>query len=308
MAAKPNHMAGQTDSADDLIAELAKLMAADAQSDKPKREPPATVRIPGGDAAARVDETAEQVPPARPVRIPGDDPAPRMPTEAAAPRPEPIPTPAPEPFVFDFDRPAPGKVEDRPTQVAAASPQRVEPSLFAPQSSAATVKAEPRDFTPAPKPRVEPVQAAPVAPSAPVAITPQDEPAPTQVEEPLPDLDGDSLADLIAAELAIATETIVPNETPDDGPVDAIDVTAEVAGTDLPRQADVFGVPPVFGLGSGKPLQDQASERIEPLPEPRVAPVVAPVPVRAAPAAPTTDESDPLAEIERLIGPAAHVQ
>lgn len=300
-------MAGQTNSADDLIAELAKLMAEDAQSDQPKREQSATVRIPGGDAPVRMAETAEQAPPARPIRIPGDDHAPRAPVEAAAPRPEQKPASTPEPFVFDFDRPLPPKAEERPAPIVAAAvtPQRVEPALFTPVSTAAPAKAELRDITPAPKPRVEPVLSAPVAPAAPVSIAPQDEPAPTK--EPLPDLDGDSLADLIAAELAIAAETVVPNETPDDEPVDAIDVTDEVAGVELPREADVFGVPPVFGLGSGKPVEPTPA-LVEPLPEARVAPVVAPMPVQAARVEPAPVESDPLAEIERLIGPAAHVQ
>ena len=85
--AKPKLMAGQTDSADDLIAELARLMAEDAQ-DKPKSEP-SPVRIPGSDApvAAAPRKEPEAEAPARPVRIPGE-----------------APTLAPEPFAFDFDR------------------------------------------------------------------------------------------------------------------------------------------------------------------------------------------------------------
>src|SRR6218665_4092926 len=66
MSAKPQPMAGQSDAADDLIAELAKLMAQDAKGDRP----------------------AEQASPAFTVRIPGDAPPP-----AGAPTPR-----------FDFDR------------------------------------------------------------------------------------------------------------------------------------------------------------------------------------------------------------
>ena len=82
--AKPKHMAGQTDSADDLIAELARLMAEDAQGDKPKSEPAVTVRIPGGDHPAPASSQKEAEAPSRAVRIPGDD------------------KPAPEPCVLDF--------------------------------------------------------------------------------------------------------------------------------------------------------------------------------------------------------------
>ena len=52
MSAKPQPMAGQSDAADDLIAELAKLMAQDAKGDRPAETafPAFSVRIPGGDA------------------------------------------------------------------------------------------------------------------------------------------------------------------------------------------------------------------------------------------------------------------
>lgn len=291
-------MAGQTDSADDLIAELAKLMAEDAQTEKPKREPPAAVRIPGGDAPASAAPPVQSEAPVRPVRIPGGDPTPRATSEAPIPRPQ-NPAPSPqrsEPQAFEAERSAVRKSEDRP---AASLAERVEPAFGMPSAGIAS----------APTPSAQPQQ---VAPSAPVAVAPQSQPATpasvevSEVDEALPDLDGDSLADLIAAELAVSSETIVSNEA-SDIPAAALDVSDEIPGDALPREVDAFGVPPVFGLGSGKPQHTQpAPAPVDPLPEPPVASVAPKVEVASA-AKPEAD-IDPLEEIERLIGPAAHIQ
>ena len=96
-SAKPQPMAAQTDAPDDLIAELARLMADDARDNQPAaREPSAPVRIPGDNAAAPVPRfdfstsagLASAKAPSSPVRIPGTEPA---------------STGATEPFSFDFD-------------------------------------------------------------------------------------------------------------------------------------------------------------------------------------------------------------
>ncbi len=71
-SAKPQSMAAQTEAPDDLIAELARLMADDARSDQGTRAPapagdkPAPVRIPG------FEEPAAPSASAAPVRIPGN--------------------------------------------------------------------------------------------------------------------------------------------------------------------------------------------------------------------------------------------
>lgn len=293
--AKPKHMAGQTDSADDLIAELARLMAEDAQGDKPKSEPSVTVRIPGGDSPAAVVPQKEAEAPSRPVRIPGDN------AQAA------------ESFAFDFNR------KPQVSHPEVGVQPRVEPSAFPPTFNApsAAVNEAPvveRHFAHQPAP-------APMTPVAPVAIAPQDVAPPAPVlaraepvvlpSEEMPELDQDSLASLIAAELAVDEEPTVFAQTQDD-PVDELDVTEEVRGQTFPREADAFGIPPVFGLGSG------AVSKPEVHPEPAV--VVAPesrpaaASVAHSPIVPPPQQPkpqalpDPLEEIERLIGSAARVQ
>jgi hypothetical protein len=88
-SAKPQSMAAQTDAPDDLIAELARLMADDAASDQGNRAPapssdkPAPIRIPG---AAETPAAAANPPP---IRIPG---------QPANQRPE----RQPDAFNFDF--------------------------------------------------------------------------------------------------------------------------------------------------------------------------------------------------------------
>lgn len=291
--AKPNHMAGQTDSADDLIAELARLMAEDAQGDKPRSEPAMTVRIPGGDRPAPVAPQKETDPPARPIRIPGDD------------------KPAPEPFAFDFDR----KRTTSSAEVKIDAPQRVEPSIFAPTGAAAKpvateALADAREHLPTPRPAP-----APMTPVEPVAIAPQEiaPPAPASVSveatppaQEMPALDQDSLADLIAAELAVSDD----QEPQADHalPAEALDVSDEIAGQNLPREVDSFGVPPVFGLGSGAANKPAARPEPAEIPVPEITlnePSREQAQVQPAKVQPLPD---PLDEIERLIGPAAHVQ
>ncbi len=298
--AKPKHMAGQTDSADDLIAELARLMAADAQGDKPKSEPAVTVRIPGGDSPAAVVPQSEAAAPSRPVRIPGDN------------------APTPEPFAFDIDR----KPQPQASQPKVDAPHRVEPTAFAPAFGAPkpTVNQPP---VPAPvaERRVAPQPApAPMTPVEPVAISPQDVAPPAPIfarvepaaprEEDLPELDQDSLASLIAAELAVEEEPVLRRHIQDD-PIDELDVTDAVRGQSFPREADSFGIPPVFGLAPS------AVSRPETHPEPAAVVVPETKPVEAnigfgtvaPPQQPKPQElPDPLDEIERLIGPAARVQ
>ncbi|MGN6100608.1 MAG: hypothetical protein ACTHOR_05600, partial [Devosia sp.] len=94
--AKPQQMSGQKDDPDDLIAELAKLMATETKSpggDSPKPATPANeVRIPGQQT----------------IRIPGMN----QPVSAGTPAPPPL-----TPGKFDFGQPA------RPATAKAAEPR-----------------------------------------------------------------------------------------------------------------------------------------------------------------------------------------
>jgi hypothetical protein len=246
-------MAGQTDSADDLIAELARLMAEDAQGDKPKAQP-ATVRIPGGDAPS-VPSTPKPAEAAEPrIRIPGDE------TDKPAPRVQP-----------DF----------APRSMA----PEVQPS--APQAHVPPVERQPTNFS-------EPVRQS----AQPAVITPTPAPpTPSELKDPsLPDLDQDSLASIIAAEL----------EVPEMEPEAAKTLEPEIDPSG--RSSDTFGVAPVFGFGS--PAGSTPTPRVEPVRDqvPLDEPRIRLEPEVEKPAAVSEPIVDPLDEIERLIGPAAHIQ
>jgi|GEM_PF-492111 len=186
--AKPQNAGSE--SADDLIAELAKLMADDMQPQQAQSAPPAP--------AARPPERAQDKP--LPVRIPGGpDPFAAVPPLPEAPRPEqpkleagkpePARTPAPEPVVSRQDEPelpqpeGPSFLRREPTLGAAPKPAAPQPTpqpaapVVAPQTNApaqgrgvqftqvqprsAEVRSEPRmaetvPFPRAPQPRQEP--------------------------------------------------------------------------------------------------------------------------------------------------------
>ncbi|QYO78278.1 SPOR domain-containing protein [Devosia salina] len=228
-------MAAQTEAPDDLIAELARLMADDARVNQPPaNEPAAPVRIPGDSPATpapRFDFSANDraKAPSSPVRIPGGD--------AGAGQ-------GAEPFAFDFEI-------GRPATTAAP---------------------------------VSPVPAGP-APTPPRAENPK-----PPAEEPAA-LDQDSLADLIAAELAadMAPEPAAPE--------------AE-AQSDATPDADNFGVPPVFGLGSANAVTAPVAPA--PQAEPQAAAVSEPE-LPEPPRKPDDGMLDPLDEIERLVGPAVRM-
>ena len=246
-SAKPQPMAAQTDAPDDLIAELARLMADDARDNQPAaREPSAPVRIPGDNAAAPVPRfdfstsagLASAKAPSSPVRIPGTEPA---------------STGATEPFSFDFDfgpalKSAPVAPASTPVAQAAAAP------------------------LPAPQP---PAFAAPREPEP----------------EPVAPLDHDSLADLIAAELAADMGTDLPVR---EDPKPAPEPESASPGSDS------FAVPPVFGLGSSQPIAVPSA--VAPLPQPKAD---EPVELSRPQQEPVLD---PLDEIERLVGPAVRMQ
>lgn len=318
----PLLMAGQPEAADDLIAELAKLMAQDS---KPQPVQP------------RQPAPQEPAAPAFSLRIPGEArPATPQPTQAKPESGE-----EPEPFRFDFDFTAP-----KPTVAA--------PSSAVPAPVAAAT----------PKP-----EAVATAPSRPV---------PAPVAEP--ETEHDSIADLIAAELAVSAAPVAPQPveappvpaaapavvreevataapqaseppaTPRPAPARPSNLTAVNLGGNAPGhssaqrpalravnlqpaakpEADQFRVPPVFGVGgpsSAAPAATQTPAPVQPsfAPTPtapaapeqfsRPAPVVAepaPIPVKPEPQ-PVVDEApevglDPIDEIESLIGRAVRVE
>ncbi|MFD1251917.1 Sporulation related domain protein [Devosia equisanguinis] len=282
-SAKPKPMAGQTEAPDDLIAELARLMADDARTDTPAQPAAPQVRIPGADAPA-VERPAPRFVAPSPQPAPAPQPtrnepvmgAPsvRIPGETApAPKPAANPATEPDPFRFDFDLNLGAK------KAGPASPLMPEPRP-----------------TPAAQPEAvsRPVQAVPAM----------------RAEEPQVDaFDHDSIADLIAAELAAD----LPDERSE--PQQAIPVVNGPA-----RGEDVFGVPPVFGLATSSPVPP-APARVEPAmtrePQPRPEPVFVepevltdPTPMAEAAPEPSFAQVDPdaLTEIERLVGPAVHLE
>lgn len=260
-------MAAQTEAPDDLIAELARLMADDAKTTPPAgQEQSKPVRIPGsGTAAAPVprfdfsasSNLASNQAPTSPVRIPGNEAAKADAADA---------------FNFNFD----------------FAPSATTKSAPAPQPQA------PASVAPASAPSVAPQAASPVV--APRAA----EPTPAVDESAM--LDQDSLADLIAAELAADMD-------PEPEPEPEVQPQQQTVRTEpVPERAtgpDNFGVPPVFGLGSARPAPAVATQvpKAEPAPEP-----VADRPVQSLPPASRNDEpADPLEEIERLVAPAVRM-
>lgn len=316
MTAKPQPMAGQSDAADDLIAELAKLMAQDAQGERPAQPavPTFTVRIPGGepDKAATPASTFDFARPAMAPSSPVPQPVPATPPQPQQPKP--AAEEAPEPFSFDFGISAPRHDVGR------------SPTPAAPVSKA-------------PEPTAEPLPVAVVAPPTEQAAPPSEE--------------HDSIADLIAAELSADPHPLPASPPPVAAPVAAAEpqpapvrswVPTSVAtntggGDQRPRPAmrpvnlqpapkseqDRFKVPPVFGLGTAPAPSAPLAAATAPYSDIAPAPVereepVAPVtqgsstpPVVTAPVAARAEASDevgldPIDEIESLIGRAMRVE
>ena len=114
-AAKPQSMAAQTEAPDDLIAELARLMADEARDEQPGApKPAAPVRIPGADqsgAASRpttavTDESGSEPAAVSSIRIPGGETT---------------------PFAFNFDLDMPPRKAGPATPVAASHEPVAEP-------------------------------------------------------------------------------------------------------------------------------------------------------------------------------------
>ncbi len=374
-------MSDPADKSDDLIAELAKLMAASPGGDKP---PVAAIARP-----APLDPLATSAPspaPATPIRIPGMDqprpaaaasaapsaPAPRAPVTGAIripgmDNPAPVSTSAPvSKFDFGAKPAAAAPIKQEPLsslteRLAAQNPStRVEPSLGptpGPKPAPAPIRvpsdlkpvSENRSFglgpalsvgaTPTPAPQPAPVPAAPPAASSadsdfafdfgfgrnpPASASP---PRPTEDAE-----DIDPIADLIAAEMGadldadegdepapapqparpapvaaapvmrtpVAPQQAAPRSTI--APVGAA-VARPAGGQPIPLkpvsvaprapETDRFAISPGVGLNI-KPQPGQ--------------PLNTPVQRAPEPPKPVFDDSDPMSEIESLIGEAVRVE
>src|SRR6218665_1196919 len=118
MSAKPQPMAGQSDAADDLIAELAKLMANDAKVDRPAEAPSPSfsVRIPGGDAPVPRFDFERTV--ALAAERPADPPSAPVPPKPAALDDD---APAPVSFDFGFEAPKPAPAAEPAPAAAPAA-------------------------------------------------------------------------------------------------------------------------------------------------------------------------------------------
>ncbi|MEO5808456.1 SPOR domain-containing protein [Devosia sp.] len=202
--AKSQQVSGETDSSDDLIAELAKLMAQDAHTDRgaaPVASKPADAPVVQQAAPAPVVPQS----PTPVVRIPGMNfggaPTPRFDFSAPV---EPILPPVPvasaaqtrvlfdpieekvEPFKFDFGMP-PLRPEAPVSRLGSEAPRvvvpetpSVAPSAPAPHDSIADLIAAemPEAYAPEPTPVAAPIAVAPVAQTP--APQPSPEPAPRE--------------------------------------------------------------------------------------------------------------------------------
>ena len=179
MSAKPQPMAGQSDAADDLIAELARLMAQDAKGDRPAETPsPAfPVRIPGGDAAPapRFDFNHTTA-------LAAGEPAVVPTTAAPQETPEKTPEATPEPFHFDFGVDTPGQARDGAAPAAESTDTPEHDSIADLIASELAEESEPAAAGPAVVPAApDPIPY--IAPlTAPVAATPGNADDPARAE------------------------------------------------------------------------------------------------------------------------------
>ncbi len=276
-------MAGQSDSAEDLINELSRLMAQDASGSR-------------NQAPAATD-------PGFAVRIPGQpalDPAPATAPRTVAPVPTanpPSQPSAPAPSSIDFLRSIPSLDLDRgPAAPVARSAPPVTPAVSAETSARPEPQMERRmaqasepetfnfdfDFDLGGKSAPASQSAFPASPvpPAPRVTAPVTEPS-VFAPAAAADDEHDSIADLIAADLASDAPTPSFAGRRDDTPSQRNEPTfvapafddlpeRDVAPQPEPRMAprldnDRFKVPPVFGLGSSAAAQEPQARMAAPV-------------------------------------------
>jgi len=310
---------------DDLIAELAKLMAQDNKAATPSKPaaPVFTVRIPGEQPPRSSSHDATWIP--QPQAPQSDSPAKPTPAPAAAPQPVPQQSQPARPIVAPT--PVETPVQPAPPPVQQPVPRSFEsaPRVDAPVQSAPKPQAS--------QPIVVPPTAAPRIPVAPVEA---------------PDYAGnDSIADLIAAELAIDPQPAmrplspaprqeppmrsepsfgVSHSTPERS-VDAPETASSAPAASAPpvdrspsgrSEPAMAAIPPIPNLGSPQGRFNEQNRAPEPRREPAMprqatvdpsfARVTEPRPV--APQPDLRDErigQDPVDEIENMIGRAMRV-
>lgn len=363
-------MSDSQEKSDDLIAELAKLMASNAKGSESEAKPTVIKLAPLSEAT---------VPSPAPIRIPGMD----LPTAPAAAAPAvripgmekpagvdmPVPERRPQPTTqFDFGKPPAASPVIAPEPLS--NWQSREVPKPAPASAAARL--EPTiSVAPDPAPSLAPAEARP-APSgggdsfnfdfgfnsdgAATGEKPQSDARPKAEEPSKPAItpDHDPIADLIAAELDAAQAEPAKPDAPKVEPMPAAAVfqapveatparnfgnlaagqapvliarpagspasratpTAPASFRPLPQapkaaESDKFAVAPVFGLG-GKPSPGLTPSVTTPAPIPARPAVPAAAPQAAAPspavASAPTHDSDPMDEIENLIGEAVRIE
>lgn len=299
-------MSGQPDTSDDLIAELAKLMATNAKPEPtpaPAPKPaqtasaPIPIRIPGGDMPPRIpggDAPAADTRPAAPVvRIPGMD---MPPPGAAANSPAPAPqaaAPLAQPFepkiVSDHATPQapihlvtePAVSPENPDPIAALIAAELEAPAAAPHSGA---ESGPRPAQPSP---------------APAKFTQPPRPATTSSSAPRP------------MPLALAGQ-------PKAAPATPINLKPVHTPRTIPVESDTFGVAPSAGAAKPSPRQhaDDPMDEIESLigeavrvemdrPAPVVTPVGGLAPRRTAPIEPKPESTAPRSADEAILAAAA---
>ncbi len=291
---------------DDLIAELAKLMASNAGSSEPEPRPaPKLVTLP--EETAPEAATAPQSPAPSPVRIPGMD-APAAPVAAApapvppAPAAAPTAAPAATPGVFripGMDQPVSAPVAAAPAPAPVAPPvtrPAAKPAAsidFGTLPAASTFKPEPMSSwqdreipkpvasRPIPPAMIEPTQPAPVPvtpPVAPPTFTQVTAPAPAERPSAPPAAQPDPMSELEA----VFAQPVRAQAAP----VSAAPVARPVAAPAAPMVAAAQASPATdnfdfdFGFANSPP---------EPIVPEAKAPVSAPV------AKPSSD--DPIADL-----------
>lgn len=305
--AKPQQGTGQADtSSDDLIAELARLMASDAKAEKPPvaavtsaSAPSAEVRIPSG--SFRIPGMDEPVQPSRPALDFG---------QPVAPPPVPQATPMPS-----QDRPAAlppePAVDDRPrvsspmpafAHLATPTPAASKPAAtFAPSQSLNT---QPRAPQPA-SPIVEPfkfdfgvINPAPVAPAAPAPapIPMPDVPPRPQAAAPQAPVFAGSSGQESAKEQPRAPEQVAAAEPEHDPIADLIAAELDAHPQPDPAQSDApqsFVLKPAPVTPVVRPVATPVAARATPISPSPIAParpapgvINTATPARVAPAAP----------------------
>jgi hypothetical protein len=321
--AKPQQMSGQTDDADDLIAELTKLMASEGKQSNPDSVADNAPSAQRPDAAAGA-RTASQPP----IRIPGVS--------------LPVGTPPQAANKFDFGRPPAAATMPAPEPLAnwQAAPK---PAV----ASIAAARSEPSFDAPVTAPIPPPVASSPPAPAddaggfdfdfgfgsqRPDAAPPAPKPAPAAEAQAAPILSSghDPIADLIAAELDAAGPVKTPSAAPAPRPI-SMPVQAQVPpaaapeASPAPVQARVL--PPISAPAAPVPSQSSAAPRPQPSAPPPLRPMSYPTrtvppesdrfataPVFGLGGRPSSETSapkpgpDPMDEIENLIGEAVRVE